>query len=57
MLERKKPAYTIFSDATLEDLIRKHPTNSNELLEIFGIGPKRVKEFGEELLEIVRSCK
>ncbi len=47
------PAYTILPDRTLADLVRSRPRTEADLAGIHGIGPVRLKLFGEELLSIV----
>ena len=53
MHETKRPAYTFFHDQTLEEMARKLPSSRNELLEVFGMGPIRVQEFGDEILDVI----
>ena len=43
------PAYVVLSDASLEDLCRKHPTNLRELLTVFGIGERKAELYGAEI--------
>ncbi|MCA8962234.1 MAG: RecQ family ATP-dependent DNA helicase, partial [Planctomycetes bacterium] len=45
-----KPAYTVFSNATLEELSRRAPTSEAEFLDIHGLGEKRWDSFGRELI-------
>ena len=45
-----KPAYTVFSNATMEELAATRPTTTDELLAVSGIGPAKVERFGAELL-------
>ena len=40
------PAYIVLSDAALEDLCRKRPTNLRELLRVFGIGERKAELYG-----------
>ena len=49
-----KPAFTIFNDKTLSDLVQKHPRNTDELLTVQGIGPAKVERFGQDLLEFFK---
>lgn len=49
----KAPAYTVFNDDTLEDLVARRPTSTTELLEVRGIGPIKASRFGDELLAII----
>ena len=43
------PAYVVLSDASLEDLCRKRPTNLRELLGVFGIGERKAELYGAEI--------
>ena len=47
------PAYTIFADRTLRDLVRLRPRNMHALMRAWGLGESRVERFGRELLEVV----
>ncbi|WP_372791188.1 RecQ family ATP-dependent DNA helicase [Paraconexibacter sp.] len=48
-----KPAYTVATDATLREVVRRRPSSPEELLEIKGIGPSFVQKHGEALLEVL----
>jgi ATP-dependent DNA helicase RecQ len=49
------PAYCVLQDATLLEIARSQPRSMRELMEIKGMGPKRVENFGKELLaEVAR---
>jgi ATP-dependent DNA helicase RecQ len=52
--ERAVPAYIVFGDATLRDLARKRPSNPGALLLVSGIGMKKMEQYGEEVLEVIR---
>ena len=49
-LAADKPAYTVFSNATMDELAATRPKTTDELLAISGIGPAKVERFGAELL-------
>jgi ATP-dependent DNA helicase RecQ len=49
-----KPAYTIATDATLREVVRRRPGTPGELLAIKGIGPSFVEKHGDALLELLR---
>lgn len=51
--EGVKP-YIIFSDATLIELCNKLPKTEEELLEIRGMGEKKFKKYGEEILKMLK---
>jgi ATP-dependent DNA helicase RecQ len=48
-----KPAYTVATNATLEELLRRRPADSDQLLSIRGIGPGFVTRHGEDVLELL----
>ncbi len=43
------PAYVVLSDAALEDLCRKQPTNLRELLGVNGIGERKAELYGRDI--------
>ena len=45
-----KPAYTVFSNETLELLARFPPGNRDQFLGVKGLGPAKWERFGESLL-------
>ena len=49
--ERGVPPYVLFNDRTLVDLVAKRPTNDDELLEVVGIGRKKLEDLGPILLD------
>ncbi|HEV3021545.1 MAG TPA: HRDC domain-containing protein, partial [Pirellulales bacterium] len=44
------PAYIVMTNALLDDLARACPQSPAELLNIKGMGPNKVREYGQELL-------
>ncbi len=48
------PAFIVFSNRTLEDLVRKAPTTLVDLEKVYGLGPQRIETFGKELLDVLR---
>jgi ATP-dependent DNA helicase RecQ len=50
------PAYVVFGDATLRDLARKRPATPEALLGVSGIGLKKLDQYGEKILEIIREA-
>jgi ATP-dependent DNA helicase RecQ len=48
---RGVPPYVIFHDATLQELARRRPTTLAELLDVPGIGQRKVEVYGAALLE------
>ncbi len=49
-----KPAYTVATDATLREVVRRRPQSSGDLLAIKGIGPSFVAKHAVSLLELLR---
>jgi ATP-dependent DNA helicase RecQ len=47
------PAFTIFSDRTLRDLVVRRPHTTAELLQTWGLGSSRAARFGTELLAVI----
>jgi len=50
-----KPAYTVATDATLREIVRRRPASAAELLAIRGIGPSFVDKHADSLLELLAS--
>ena len=51
----QKPAYIIFSDATLRELARIRPTTLDAMRLVYGIGEAKLSEFGKPVLELIAS--
>jgi ATP-dependent DNA helicase RecQ len=49
------PAYVVFHDATLTAIASAKPASMAELLRVSGVGESKLRKYGEELLEIIRS--
>jgi ATP-dependent DNA helicase RecQ len=49
-----KPAYTVASNAVLEEVLRRRPANMRQLVEVRGIGPSFCEKHGESMLAAVR---
>lgn len=50
------PAYCVLHDSVLEDIARQRPRTLDELESIKGIGPRKIEQFGQELIDIVKGC-
>jgi ATP-dependent DNA helicase RecQ len=50
---RNVPAYVVFSDATLLEIAAKKPKNAAELLDVSGVGPKKIATYGAEFLALL----
>ena len=53
--ERKKPAFIILSNASLVGLATRLPMTREELLSIYGIGERKVEQFGDEIIQIIKN--
>ena len=51
---RGVPAYIVFSDQVLWDLIDLRPGSPEEMLRVPGIGPAKLEQYGEVFLEALR---
>ena len=47
------PAYVVFPDATLAEVARQRPRTEDDLLEVKGIGPRKLEAYGADLLRLV----
>lgn len=54
--ERNVPAYVVFSDVTLREMAAKLPRSKSDLLEISGIGEKKLEQYGEVFLEEIKQA-
>lgn len=49
--EEGVPAYVIFADRTLIDMAGKRPATLDEMLEVHGVGERKVARYGDAFLE------
>jgi DNA helicase-2/ATP-dependent DNA helicase PcrA len=49
-----KPAYTVLADAALRDIAAARPTSLADLARVKGIGPAKLTQYGEQILDVVR---
>ena len=54
--KRSAPAYTVFTDKTLQAVAEIRPLDLDALAEIPGVGAVKLDRWGEELLEMVRAA-
>jgi ATP-dependent DNA helicase RecQ len=48
------PAYVVYADRTLKELAARMPQTQADLLEVPGIGPAKVRQYGAETLAVIR---
>lgn len=52
----KIPAYVVFTDATLTALAERQPSDRAGLVEIAGIGPRKLELYGEAVLALLKGA-
>lgn len=53
--ELDQPAFVIFSDKALRDLIAKNPETLSDLNHVYGFGPAKIEKFGSDVLRELKS--
>ena len=53
--ERGVPAYVVFPDRTLIDMVRRRPRTEEEFAEVNGVGAAKLKAFAEPFLAAIES--
>jgi DNA helicase-2/ATP-dependent DNA helicase PcrA len=48
-----RPAYVIFHNSTLAEIVRRVPRSRQELAEVPGVGPAKLERYGDELLAVL----
>tara|TARA_R110002073_G_scaffold94594_5_gene219930 strand:- start:44 stop:1843 length:1800 start_codon:yes stop_codon:yes gene_type:complete len=54
--EHGVPAYVIFHDSTLRELVRLCPQTEEDLRQVTGVGTHKLDRYGNNLIKILRSC-
>ncbi|MBL8246474.1 MAG: DNA helicase RecQ [Rhodanobacteraceae bacterium] len=54
--EQNVPAYVIFHDATLRAIASERPYTLAQLVEVLGVGARKLVRYGEAVLELVRAA-
>ncbi len=47
------PLFRVLSNKSLEDIARRRPDSAEAMLKVHGVGPGKLAEYGQELLEIL----
>ena len=55
--EHGVPAYTVFHDATLEEIARRRPDSTEELRTVSGVGAIKLERYGAAVLEVVQGTR
>ena len=48
------PAFQVFSNATLQDMAARCPTDDDEFMTVHGVGPVKLEKYGEAFLRVIR---
>ena len=48
------PAYVVFNDSTLADMIALRPTSVDQMADVSGVGKHKLERYGEEFVEVIR---
>ncbi|MFI6047143.1 DNA helicase RecQ [Nocardia sp. NPDC051321] len=51
--EQGVPAYVVFHDATLREIVARKPTSLAELGKVTGVGENKLAKYGEQVLEVL----
>ena len=51
----ERPAYVIFHNSTLAEIVRRAPRTRDELAAVPGVGPAKLERYGEEVLSALRA--
>ena len=49
----ERPAYVIFHNSTLAEIVRRAPRTREELAEVPGVGPTKLESYGDEVLSVI----
>ena len=49
-----KPAFVVFSNAVLVAIVSAKPSSHSELARISGVGPQKLRDYGDDVLRIIR---
>ena len=55
--KRRVPAYIIFPDATLHQMLLHKPQTLVEMGKLNGVGPQKLEKYGEAFLSIITNEK
>jgi len=50
------PAYALFTNEQLADMVRRHVDSLAAMAEIEGVGPARIEKYGERFIEALKSA-
>ena len=53
-LSEGKPAYLVFSDSTLVDMVEQRPTNHEQMSAVSGVGKHKLEKYGDAFINLIR---
>ena len=51
--EEQVPAYIVFNDKTLVQMALRQPATKAQILEISGVGTRKLEKYGDRFLEVL----
>jgi len=55
--EQSVPAYMIFHDATLMEMLERHPVTLDQFAQISGVGERKLEAYGEAFIEVLSNAQ
>ncbi len=52
-IEKNVPAFIIFSDKALKDMVKKVPVTQAEMLSVSGVGENKLQLYGEDFISVI----
>jgi len=53
-LSEGKPAYLVFSDSTLVDMVDQRPTTHEQMSAVSGVGKHKLEKYGDAFIDLIR---
>lgn len=53
--DQQVPAFVVFSDATLYDMVENKPTSEAAFIQVSGVGPQKLKVYGPKFISEIRT--
>lgn len=48
------PAYIVFNDSTLADMLARRPKSTNEMAQVAGVGEHKLERYGREFMDVIQ---
>jgi DNA helicase-2/ATP-dependent DNA helicase PcrA len=55
--QEERPAYVIFHNSTLAEIVRRAPRSREELAKVPGVGPAKLERYGDEVLAVLSGAE